>query len=83
MGTVRPKSKQGNTTNPNIFSVENEEKKELLRWESNPRHTAYRLHWACVKLIDKVLYFSLCFISLIHVHTCVVDMYVCSRHVRV
>ena len=36
------KSKQGNTTNLNIsFSMENEEKKELLRWDSNPRHTAY------------------------------------------
>ena len=32
MGTVRPKSKQGNTTNLNIsFSTENGEKKEKLR----------------------------------------------------
>ena len=35
----RPRSKQGNTTNLDIFSMENE--KELLRWDSNPRHTAY------------------------------------------
>ena len=36
MEIVRP----GNTTNLNIFfSIEN--KKELLRWDSNPRHTAY------------------------------------------
>ena len=40
MGNVRPKSGQGNTTNLNFyFSIEN--KKELLRWGSNPRHTAY------------------------------------------
>ena len=41
MGTVRPhKSKQGSTTNMNIsFSMEN--KKELLRWDSNPQYTAY------------------------------------------
>ena len=33
------KSKRGNTTNlNNSFSMENE--KELLRWDSNPRHTA-------------------------------------------
>ena len=38
--TVRPKSKQGSTTNLNISSsVENE--KELLRWDLNPRYTAY------------------------------------------
>ena len=41
MGTVRPKSKQGNnTTNLNI-SFPWEMKKEPLRWDSNPRHTAY------------------------------------------
>ena len=34
----RPKSKQGNTTNLNI-SFSNE--KKLLRWDSNPQHTAY------------------------------------------
>ena len=40
MGTDRPKSMQGNTTNPNSsFSRENE--KELLRWDSNPQHTAH------------------------------------------
>ena len=42
MRTVRPKSKQGNTTNLTIsFSMEM--KKELLRWDSNPRHTAYEV----------------------------------------
>ena len=38
MGTVRPQSKQANTTNMNIsFPM----KKELLRWDSNTQHTAY------------------------------------------
>ena len=43
METVRPtysKSKQVNKTNLNIsFSMVM--KKELLRWDSSPRHTAY------------------------------------------
>ena len=40
MGTVRPKSKEGNTTNLKFsFTVKNE--KKLLRWDSNLRHTAY------------------------------------------
>ena len=34
------KSKQGNTTNLNI-SFPWKMKKELLRWDSNPQHTAY------------------------------------------
>ena len=34
------KSKQGNTTNLNIFFPW-KMNKELLRWDSNPRHTAY------------------------------------------
>ena len=38
METVRLKSKQGNITNLNI-SFSN--KKELLRWDSNPQYTAY------------------------------------------
>ena len=40
---VRPKSKQGYSTSLNIkfsFSMENERKK-LLRWDSNPQHDAY------------------------------------------
>ena len=41
METVRPKSKQGNTTNLNISFSMMKMKKELLRWDSNPRHTAY------------------------------------------
>ena len=38
MRTVRPNSMQGNTTNMNISSPN---EKELLRWDSNPQHTAY------------------------------------------
>ena len=39
------KSNQDNTTNMNIpFSIENEKKKELLRWDSKPRHTAYKAY---------------------------------------
>ena len=34
MGTVRPKSKQGNTTNMNIsFSIENDKKAAQVRFE--------------------------------------------------
>ena len=39
MGAVKPKSKQGNTTNLNSFS--SNEKGELLRWDLNSQHTAY------------------------------------------
>ena len=39
--TVRHKSKQGNTTNLNIY-FSNE--KELLRWDSNPIHIAYEVN---------------------------------------
>ena len=34
------KSKQGNTTNLNIFFFM-ENKKDLFRWDLNPQHTAY------------------------------------------
>ena len=40
MGTLRPKTKQGNTTNLSISFLM---KKELLRRDSNPRHTAYEV----------------------------------------
>ena len=40
MKTLRPiNTKQGKTTNPNN-SFFSEKKKELLGWDSNPRHTA-------------------------------------------
>ena len=40
MKTLRPINiKQGKTTNPNN-SFFSEKKKELLGWDSNPRHTA-------------------------------------------
>ena len=55
MGTVRPKSKQGNTTHLNIsFSMENE--KELLGWDSNTRHIImYLIIFACA-----IIYAAFC-----------------------